>query len=151
MAARGPFGGSRLTLPDRISRWMSRKNASDSPAGWILMLAGAALVVACVGVFVAFGRGTAAPFDPPREFVPVGPYRFVRNPMYIGAWLVLAGWGLAQRSAAVLLLSLGMLLVFHLFVVVVEEPGLRRRFGRSYEEYTARTRRWLPRVPNRTS
>ncbi len=120
-------------------------------AGIVLMVAGAALVVACVGVFVARGRGTAAPFDPPRVFVPSGPYRYVRNPMYIGGWLVLAGFGLLQRSASILLLSVGMLLAAHLFVVLVEEPGLRRRFGESYEAYRARTRRWVPRPPERSS
>lgn len=121
------------------------------PVGGAAMIAGAALAVACIGVFVVRGRGTAAPFDPPRAFVPSGPYRFVRNPMYIGGWLVLAGFGLLQRSASILLLSLGMLLAAHLLVVLVEEPGLRRRFGESYEAYCARTRRWIPRFSERPS
>jgi protein-S-isoprenylcysteine O-methyltransferase Ste14 len=121
------------------------------PVGAAAMLAGAALGVACIGVFVVRGRGTAAPFDPPRAFVPSGPYRYVRNPMYIGGWLVLAGFGLLQRSASILLLSLGMLVAAHLFVVLVEEPGLRDRFGESYEAYCEGTRRWIPRSPDRTS
>lgn len=120
-------------------------------SGIALMAAGAALAVACVGVFVVRGRGTAAPFDPPTVFVPSGPYRYVRNPMYIGGWLVLAGFGLAQRSVSILLLSLAMLLAAHLFVMLVEEPALRRRFGETYEAYRSRTRRWVPRLPERTS
>jgi protein-S-isoprenylcysteine O-methyltransferase Ste14 len=119
--------------------------------GIAIMVAGAALGVACVGVFVVRGRGTAAPFDPPTAFVPSGPYRYVRNPMYIGGWLVLAGFGLLQRSASILLLSIAMLVAAHLFVVLVEEPGLRRRFGESYQAYRARTRRWIPRFPARPS
>jgi protein-S-isoprenylcysteine O-methyltransferase Ste14 len=119
--------------------------------GAVLMLAGFALVVACVGQFVVAGRGTAAPFDPPRVLVPSGPYRYVRNPMYIGAGMTIAGFGLVRRSASIVLLSLAMLLAAHLFVVLVEEPGLRRRFGQRYDAYRASTRRWLPRLPKRPS
>src|SRR5262245_8992896 len=90
--------------------------------GASLLIAGFALVVVCVVRFVVAGRGTAAPFDPPTVLVPSGPYRWVRNPMYIGAFLTLLGFGLARRSPSILILSLAMLIAFHLFVVLVEEP-----------------------------
>jgi protein-S-isoprenylcysteine O-methyltransferase Ste14 len=95
-------------------------------------------------VFVHFGRGTAAPFDPPRAFVAVGPYRYVRNPMYIGGLTVVFGAGLALRSASIAALAVVFLGVMHLFVTLYEEPSLARRFGASYADYKGRIRRWLP-------
>jgi protein-S-isoprenylcysteine O-methyltransferase Ste14 len=121
------------------------------PIGYLLFAAGTALVVTCVGFFVVRGRGTAAPFDPPRVFVPTGPYRYVRNPMYLGAALVLAGVGLLQRSPGVLALAFVLLGTMHLFVVLVEEPGLEERFGETYENYKRAVRRWIPRRPPRAS
>jgi protein-S-isoprenylcysteine O-methyltransferase Ste14 len=117
------------------------------PLGMALMIAGAALVLTCVGFFVLRGRGTPAPFDPPREFVAVGPYEYVRNPMYIGGLNLLAGFGLWQQSASILLFALLAALIVHLFVVLLEEPDLGRRFGGSYIRYKARVNRWLPRRP----
>ena len=70
--------------------------------GLVLLVAGAALAIACVVGFVFWGEGTPAPFDAPRRFVARGPYRYVRNPMYIGGGFVLAGFGLLQRSPAIL-------------------------------------------------
>jgi len=122
-----------------------------APVGWALALGGGALVLACVGTFVGTGRGTAAPFDPPRVFVASGPYRYVRNPMYLGAATLLAGYGLVRRSPSVVLLAPVLLLAAHVFVVLVEEPGLAERFGESYRRYKAAVRRWRPRAPARPS
>lgn len=118
------------------------------PLGWIFASAGALLAGACIATFVTKGRGTPAPFDPPREFVASGPYRYVRNPMYIGGAAVILGAGLAVSSPAIVLLALAFLLIMHLFVVVHEEPTLTRKFGASYERYRASVSRWLIRVPS---
>jgi protein-S-isoprenylcysteine O-methyltransferase Ste14 len=67
------------------------------PLGIALLAAGGVLALACITAFVIRGEGTPAPFDPPRKFVAVGPYRFVRNPMYIGGFLALLGFGLYER------------------------------------------------------
>ncbi len=109
--------------------------------------AGAALCIACIATFVVVGRGTPAPFDPPRQFVAVGPYRYCRNPMYIGGAILLAGFALYLRSGAALLFCLPWLLLCHIFVVAYEEPTLRHKFGASYEAYCRRVSRWLPRFP----
>jgi protein-S-isoprenylcysteine O-methyltransferase Ste14 len=101
----------------------------DSRAvGTVLMIVGCLLVLSCVGWFVVVGRGTPAPFDPPRSFVPGGPYRWVRNPMYLGALLVLVGFGLWHAAVSMVLLALPALALAHLFVVLYEEPALRRRY-----------------------
>lgn len=115
--------------------------------GVVVGCVGALLVLWCVVTFVVSGSGTPAPFDAPRVFVASGPYRFVRNPMYLGASAVLGGAGMALRSPSVLALAAAALLLFHGFTVLVEEPGLERRFGESYRAYRASTRRWLPGRP----
>lgn len=108
---------------------------------------GAILVLACAGVFIIRGRGTPAIFDAPRAFVAVGPYRYVRNPMYIGGLMLLFGLGLYLGSVAILLLALLLSCLVHIFVLFYEEPTLMRHFGRSYEEYLRSVRRWIPRWP----
>jgi protein-S-isoprenylcysteine O-methyltransferase Ste14 len=106
---------------------------------------GAMLSLLCVIMFVVRGRGTPAPFDAPRRFVATGPYRYVRNPMYLGGYLVLLGAGFILGSVSITLLSFGFVVLFHFFVVYVEEPNLEERFGQSYLEYKQRVNRWIPR------
>ena len=110
--------------------------------GFVVMGAGALAALACAGVFVVRGRGTPAVFDPPRQFVAAGPYKFVRNPMYIGGLMLLAGFGLYRRSLSILLFALAVFALFHLFVIFVEEPGLQKRFGESYLVYKRSVNRW---------
>jgi protein-S-isoprenylcysteine O-methyltransferase Ste14 len=80
------------------------------------------------------------------RFVVVGPYRRVRNPMYIGGFILLVGLGLYALSPSILLFSLAWLLLFHLFVVFYEEPTLRSKFGATYEDYCRRVPRWTIRL-----
>jgi protein-S-isoprenylcysteine O-methyltransferase Ste14 len=105
---------------------------------------GAILSLLCIVMFIVHGRGTPVPFDAPRRLVAAGPYRYVRNPMYLGGYLVLLGAGLFLGSVAIMLLSFGFLLLFHFFVMYVEEPNLQERFGRSYREYRRHVNRWIP-------
>ena len=111
------------------------------------MIAGGALGLTCIANFVLRGRGTPVPFDPPKELVAAGPYKYVRNPMYVGALTMGVGFGLWLRSVSILLLALLVALIVHLFVVLLEEPDLERRFGASYISYKKRVNRWLPRWP----
>lgn len=115
-----------------------------SALGIALMAAGGTLAFACIATFVTRGEGTPAPIDPPRKFVAAGPYQFVRNPMYIGGFLVLAGFGLYEQSLAILLFALPWLLLAHLFVILYEEPHLRATFGTPYDAYCRSVHRWLP-------
>ena len=115
--------------------------------GAALMLAGGALAVWCVAVFVTAGGGTPAPFDAPRRFVAVGPYRWVRNPMYVGGFSLLGGVGLWVRSPAIALLAAAGLGCAHAFVLLYEEPALARAFGAAYERYRHQVHRWIPRRP----
>jgi protein-S-isoprenylcysteine O-methyltransferase Ste14 len=112
--------------------------------GALLAAAGAALALACIFTFVFVGRGTPAPFDPPRRLVVRGPYRHVRNPMYLGAGFALSGAALFYRSIPLLAYAGVFLLITHLFVVLYEEPALRGTFAEDYEAYCRRVGRWWP-------
>ncbi|MGA7523037.1 MAG: methyltransferase [Acidobacteriaceae bacterium] len=112
--------------------------------GLIIGTLGALIALWCVAAFISLGKGTPAPFDPPRRLVIRGPYRFMRNPMYLGAALALAGAALVYHSLALLAYAVIFFVVFHLFVVFYEEPHLRRTFGPDYSVYCARIHRWWP-------
>jgi len=109
-----------------------------------LFLLGAGIYFWCLWNFAVTGRGTPAPIDPPKRLVVRGLYRHVRNPMYLGVLLVVAAWAAVAGSGRVVEYGLGVAVVFHLFVVLVEEPLLRHRFGASYEAYCRAVSRWLP-------
>lgn len=100
----------------------------------------------CFRAFVVRGRGTPAPYEPPRELVAVGLYRYVRNPMYLSVLLAVAGAGFWLRSGAVLLYAVALAAGFHLFVRFYEEPRLHRQFGEAYDRYVASVPRWVPRA-----
>lgn len=114
-------------------------------AGFPALAVGGFIAAWCIGAFVVRGRGTPALFDAPRRLVAIGPYRYSRNPMYIGGGLLLLGFGLALRSPAVVLFVPAWWLLFHLLVVLHEEATLRNQFGADYDEYCRRTPRWIPR------
>ncbi len=113
-----------------------------------MILAGGGMLISlwCIFTFVFVGQGTPAPFDPPRRLVIRGPYRFVRNPMYVGAGLALAGAAMSYQSLPLLGYTVGFLIVMHLFVIIHEEPTLRQTFGSDYEAYCAKVGRWWPRL-----
>lgn len=135
-------------LPARLLSWTGIVRpamfAWPQIAGAILCAAGAAVALWCVGTFIFIGKGTPAPFDPPRRLVIRGPYRFVRNPMYIGAACALAGAALFYDSMPLLIYGIALLLLSHLIVVFYEEPTLRRSFGAEYETYCGSVKRWRP-------
>ena len=113
-------------------------------AGMAVGASGATLALWCIFTFVVIGRGTPAPFDPPRHLVVVGPYRLIRNPMYLGAVLALAGASLLYGSWALLGYCVAFAFVTHLFVVAYEEPTLRATFGSPYLRYCDQVGRWWP-------
>ncbi len=113
-------------------------------AGIIPISLGALLYLWCAWDFTFVGKGTPAPFDPPKEIVLRGLYRFVRNPMYVAVMLVLIGEVMFFESAVILIYASIVFLSFHLWVVYYEEPTLRRKFGESFEQYCQKVSRWIP-------
>ena len=97
--------------------------------------------------FLIQGRGTPAPIDPPQELVAVGFYRYVRNPMYVGIFLILLGHFLWFEFLWLLVYLAIVFLIVHGFVTLYEEPTLKKKFGTTYHEYLQRVPRWIPRLP----
>ncbi len=129
---------------------LTRHGDSPKPAAWYavaLIAAGALLYFSCQWFFGAVGRGTPGIWDAPRRVVSVGPYRWVRNPIYIGALLIVSGEAWLFGSVAVLLYVAALAVAFHVLVVGYEEPRLRARFGEAYETYRRSVSRWLPGPP----
>ena len=115
-------------------------------AGWLLIAAGIALYFACAfWGFAIRGKGTPLPLDPPKRLVIEGPYRVVRNPMYWSVAFVMLGEAAVFHSVALLQLLAAFAVGVILFVLSIEEPGLKAKFGPEYEEYCRRVPRWLPR------
>ena len=113
--------------------------------GLACVTAGIALLAVCVWEFATSGRGTLSPVDPPTRLVIRGLYRYVRNPMYVAVSTILLGEAIVARSIDLVIYWAVFFLLANLFVIGYEEPYLRRRFGASYEEYTASVGRWIPR------
>ena len=111
------------------------------------LIAGAYIALRCAFAFAWTGLGTPAPFDPPRTLIISGFYRYVRNPMYIGAALAVIGETALFGSIRV---GLQYVLIFGscvaLFVLIYEEPTLRSKFGAEYEEYCRNVPRFIPRL-----
>lgn len=118
--------------------------------GVLMIVLGAVLLAACIVEFARSGRGTLSPLDPPRQLVVRGLYRYVRNPMYLSVTVIVIGEVLLSGSRPLLAYWVIWFLCVNLFVIGVEEPALRRDFGRSYDEYTRDVRRWIPRLSERS-
>lgn len=107
-----------------------------------LIVLGATMLLRCVWDFFAAGRGTLAPFDPPRRLVVTGLYRFTRNPMYNGVISVLMGEAWLFRSVSLWEYGALVFVLFHVFVTVYEEPTLESQFGESFRVYKRAVPRW---------
>ena len=92
------------------------------------------------------GTGTPLQFDLPKELIVKGSYRYTRNPMYGGYFLIVFGEMLLFQSSALLLYLSVSFLFFHTVVVLLEEPMLKLKFGESYEQYCRSVPRWIPRL-----
>ena len=130
---------------------LERGDAPVAPLAWpavAVIALGVLLYLWCLWVFAVVGRGTPGVWDPPRQFVAVGPYRWVRNPIYVAALLIVLGEAWLFHSTALVLYAVALAAAFHLLVVGYEEPRLRAKFGERYETYRRTVSRWLPRPPD---
>jgi len=121
---------------------------SHGPLSWIgvlSILGGACIYFRCAWEFAVRGLGTPAPIAPTKCLVVGGLHRWVRNPMYIGVLLVILGQAALFDTARVAMYGRLCILMAHIFVLVYEEPTLRRQFGESYEQYLRTVPRWIPR------
>jgi|SRR5712692_9120346 len=114
--------------------------------GILLILIGVAIYAWSAWNFTFVGKGTPAPFDPPKQLVVTGPYHYLRNPIYTFVILVLLGEAIFFESAALLVYAALVFSFVHLWLVLYEEPGLKRRFGKSYDTYCETVPRWIPKT-----
>lgn len=145
-----------LAVPGAIVWWTGELDVGwglPAALGWLAALLGAVLIglgLVLVGwtvtLLIRVGRGTLAPWDPTTRLVVRGPYRHVRNPMISGVVAILLGEAALLGSPPLLLWAGGFLLANALYMPLVEERSLRRRFGADYEEYRAHVPRWVPRL-----
>jgi protein-S-isoprenylcysteine O-methyltransferase Ste14 len=128
--------------------WRSSADVAAWPlvvSAVVLIVLGLALVAWTIALFARVGLGTLAPWDPTSRLVVIGPYRHVRNPMISGVLSILLGEAALLASPPLLLWFAAVFAVNAVYFPLVEEPGLRRRFGAEYDAYRANVRRWLPR------
>jgi len=124
-----------LQYPVEVTFWLAIAVAS----------AGGFLAVRTATLFMRLGDGTPAPWEPPKNLVVAGPYRYVRNPMITGALLILLGETILFNSWLLFLWMTIFLTGNMIYFPLVEEKGLKQRFGEPYVEYMAHVPRWIPR------
>ena len=146
------------TVTILVPVWIARRYAIEwrPPAGLpdaacqlLGALAGAvglALFGSSLYQFAARGRGTLAPWDPPRRLVVSGPYRYVRNPMISGVIFLLFAEALVLQSPPHAAWALFFLLINSVYIPLLEEPQLENRFGDDYGRYRRNVRRFVPRL-----
>lgn len=147
-----------FTVTVLVPLWIARRSGvelalASSSLGWFSQATGAGVLALGLVLFVSSlrrfateGRGTLAPWDPPRELVVHGPYRHVRNPMISGVVFLLFGEALVLLSAAHAVWAVVFLGINLVYIPLVEEPQLERRFGAAYRDYCRNVPRVLPRL-----
>jgi protein-S-isoprenylcysteine O-methyltransferase Ste14 len=119
--------------------------APPRSAGLAIAAAGTAVLLTCVRDFHVRGRGTLAPWDPPQRLVRTGLYRYSRNPMYVGVLIVVSGWALAWPAATLWVYAGTIAALFHLRILLGEEPWLAATFGDEWTVYKRSVPRWVGR------
>lgn len=136
-------------IPALITQWRNPR-AGGGISGVVIVAAIMILsgIVVLLGAFIRFARadGTPAPPMPTGHLVVVGPYRYVRNPMYLAVLAIILGQALLFRSVEVLLYAGVVLLAVVFFVRGYEEPTLEHEYGDEYREYRRNVRGWIPRL-----
>ena len=131
-----------LFISNKLAAWPKQLGILEILAG-ILIMVGLAVVIWVIYAHAHYGKGTPAPFNPPKKFVAGGAYRYSRNPMYVGALILLVGEALLLRAPWMLLFTAFIFLLFLAYVIYEEEPRLIQRYGASYQEYMRKVPRWL--------
>lgn len=110
-----------------------------------LWLAGSVIILRCFWDFALRGRGTPVPTDPPKALVITGFYRYTRNPIYVGVMMIFLGHFLWFGYWSLLIYAVLSFIGVHFFIILYEEPTLKKKFGAAYEEYCRNVPRWIPR------
>lgn len=149
--------GTALVYVPALLIWLTRNTAyaaSFPPASlvnWLACLpfaiAGLILMIWTMRLFaVKGGGGTPAPWEPIKNFIALGPYRYVRNPMLIGVNLFLIAEAIVLQSLPIFGWMVAFVIVNTIYFTRSEEPQLEKRFGPAYADYKRNVPRWIPRL-----
>ena len=114
--------------------------------GALLIIDGLFLLGLTIRLFMKRGEGTLAPWEPTQKLVVEGIYRYVRNPMHSGVFMVLYGEGLVLGSMPILIFATAFVLIHLFYIPLSEERGLEKRFGEEFRTYKKNVPRWIPRL-----
>jgi protein-S-isoprenylcysteine O-methyltransferase Ste14 len=145
-----------IIIPALILWWTNSFKPGWGLSGWLIIFpyllgfislgVGLTLLISTIRLFANRGKGTLAPWDPPKHLVVEGPYRYVRNPMHSGVFISLYGEGLLFGSVPILIFVTAVF-VFHWFYIpLVEERWLKEKFGEEYLVYKRNVPTWIPRL-----
>ncbi|MDY7394770.1 isoprenylcysteine carboxylmethyltransferase family protein [Aureibaculum sp. 2210JD6-5] len=112
--------------------------------GLLLLASGIILFTKSIILFINIGKGTLAPWNPTKKLVVKGLYRYMRNPMIVGVFIILLAESCFYNSLFILIWALLFITINHFYFILKEEPDLLKRFGEEYKEYKENVPRWLP-------
>lgn len=135
-----------LGFNNHLLAFDSALSGSMLAIGTFLIVLGLGFVIYTNQAFFRVGKGTLAPWDPPKKLVVIGAYRYVRNPMISGVLMIVFGEALIFASIELFVLFVLFFIVNHVYFVYSEEPGLIKRFGEDYIVYKKNVPRWMPRL-----
>jgi protein-S-isoprenylcysteine O-methyltransferase Ste14 len=135
-----------VLIPFWIETKWEVKSVVYAVVGISVMLAGLVIMTITIGTFIQKGKGTLAPWSPTQKLIVTGLYRYMRNPMITGVFFVLIGEAICFHSMNILIWSGCFILINTIYFIVVEEPGLEKRFGKEYTDYKSKVPRWIPRL-----
>jgi protein-S-isoprenylcysteine O-methyltransferase Ste14 len=137
-------------IPWAITRWRFQPPllgvAASRPLGAAMIAVGAVLLLSAI---VWFAHERVKPYPPIERLITTGPYAYLRNPMYSGVVLVMIGQGLLFGSRAVFIYGFCWLIAFYVFELTIDDPFIRRRVGKRYDDYQKSVPGWIPRRPRR--
>jgi protein-S-isoprenylcysteine O-methyltransferase Ste14 len=132
-----------LILKEGASNILAQPLIFHHYLGATVFFIGLVIMITCIISFAVKGRGTLSPADPTKRLVVTGLYKFSRNPMYIGVMLILIGEAAFFSSRSLWVYSAIVFMAFNLFIILHEEPRLKRDFGTEYQQYGRTVRRWI--------
>ena len=132
-----------LILGERVKQIFSEYFGLSQYFGSIIFFIGLIIMIKTILQFAFEGKGTLSPADPTKKLVVKGLYKYSRNPMYIGVMSMLIGEAIFFEAGRFWFYVAGIGLAFNLFILLVEEPRLKRDFGEEYMQYCNKVRRWV--------
>ncbi|MGB4773981.1 MAG: methyltransferase [Daejeonella sp.] len=128
---------------DQVLNFLKRPLGFYDYLGIVVSIIGVIILSLCILSFALLGRGTLSPADPTKNLVVKGLYQYSRNPMYVGVTMMLLGEVIMFQSVSLIIYSFSIFTAFNIFIILFEEPRLKKDFGEEYNKYYKKVRRWM--------